>query len=160
MKLRILTVGKLKKGEIKSVIESYTKRLRPPYKIDFLDVKISKSKEIPRVKTEEGKALISKIGKDFASGSASKDFVVVLDERGDQLSSIQFSKELTKWLDAGKNVSFVIGGAAGLSHEVLEKANKRISLSKMVLPHDLALLVLVEQIYRAMTIASGIPYHK
>ncbi len=160
MKLRILTVGKLKKRDIQSVIDEYTKRLRAPYTIDFIDVKISKSKEIPRVKAEEGTAILTKIGKDFAAGKATKDFVIALDENGEQFTSVQFSKELKKYLDAGKNVSFVIGGAAGLSDEVLDKAGKKISLSKMTLPHELALLTLVEQIYRAMTIDNGIPYHK
>lgn len=142
------------------MIDTYTKRLRAPYVIDFCDVKISKSKEIPRVKAEEGKAIFAKIGKDFAAGKATKDFVIALHEKGEHLSSVQFSQQLKKWMDAGKNVSFVIGGAAGLSDEVLEKAGKKISLSEMTLPHELALLVLVEQIYRAMTIDTGIPYHK
>lgn len=151
MKLNIFTVGKLKNKDAKAIISSYTQRLRSPYTLQFQEVKISKAKEVSRVKKEEGDAILSK---------TSGKYLIALDEFGTLIESVAFATELRHLLDDGKEIAFVIGGAAGLSEEVLKTAKKKISLSKMTLPHDLALVVLVEQIYRAMTIAKGIPYHK
>ncbi len=102
---------------------------------------------------------MSAIRKDFSENKG-KDLLVALDEKGDNLTSIAFADFIKLYLEMGKNIHFVIGGAAGLSPDLLESADKTISLSKMTMPHDLALLTLVEQIYRAMTIEKGIPYHK
>ena len=87
--------------------------------------------------------------------------MIALDERGRQYTSIEFSAQVTSWMNAGhKYVVLVIGGAAGLPKKVLEMADARISLSKMTLPHRVARLILSEQIYRGLCIAKNIPYHK
>jgi 23S rRNA (pseudouridine1915-N3)-methyltransferase len=85
---------------------------------------------------------------------------IALDERGASMTSPEFSRRLERWLAAGRPVAFLIGGATGLAPEVREAADHTLSLSEMVLPHKLAVLVIAEQIYRAGEIARGSPYHK
>lgn len=92
----------------------------------------------------------------------SQGFIVALDEKGESLSSVNFAKNLQQWQhnQHHKDISFLIGGADGLTDEVRNKAHTLISLSKMTMPHSLARLVLVEQIYRANSIANNHPYHR
>ena len=105
-----------------------------------------------KAKEEEGAALLSKL--------SSRDALVALDERGKTLSSTDFAKWLGRQQDSGRDVAFVIGGDEGLSEAVRSQAVLVLSLSAMTLPHRLARLVLVEQVYRGFSILRGEPYHK
>ncbi len=89
-----------------------------------------------------------------------REHVVALDERGAEYTSIAFARRVEAWLAGGRDVALVVGGSAGLSPDVLARAGERLALSRLTLAHRLARLVLVEQLYRAMTILRGEPYHK
>jgi 23S rRNA (pseudouridine1915-N3)-methyltransferase len=86
--------------------------------------------------------------------------VVVLDERGDSWSTEQFAEKIEGWQHTGRDLVFVIGGADGLDPEFRDSADQRLSLSRMVMPHGLVRVVVVEQLYRAVTVIDGHPYHK
>jgi len=124
-------------------IENYLKKIKS---IEVLTIKDEKGNNTELIKQEEGKKLINKV----------VGYAIALSEDGEQIDSISFAKKLEKIPD----VTFIIGGAFGLSKEVKERVDMLLSLSKMTFPHELALLVLVEQIYRAERILEGHPYHK
>ena len=86
--------------------------------------------------------------------------MVALDERGDELTSRELAARVGRWLERGQDVALLVGGSDGLSPEVLARAGEKLALSRFTLAHRLARLVLVEQLYRAMTIARGEKYHK
>ncbi|MEE0899732.1 MAG: 23S rRNA (pseudouridine(1915)-N(3))-methyltransferase RlmH, partial [Bacteroidales bacterium] len=92
--------------------------------------------------------------------SAKADKVVLLDEKGKEYSSVEFSKYLTKQMNASvKTLAFVVGGAFGFSEKVYSQANEKLSISKMTFSHQMIRLLFVEQLYRAFTIIKGEPYH-
>lgn len=86
--------------------------------------------------------------------------IVVLDENGPQWTTVKFSHEIKQWMIDGDAVAFVIGGADGLHNEIKNSANEMIALSKLTLPHGLARVLLAEQLYRAISIIKGHPYHR
>lgn len=137
-------------------VGKYVKRLKhytPPF--DFLivpDVKTSKSMTEQRQKEAEGQAILSAID--------SRDYVVLLDERGKELTSREFAAFIDKrTLSLAGNLVFVIGGPYGFSEAVYQRANEKLSLSRMTFSHEMVRLFFVEQVYRAMTILRGEPYH-
>ena len=151
MKLTFLSVGKDRSGLFSPGVDEYVKRLNHTAKVSVVELPESRA-EGARAKTEEGQALLKKL--------TPKDVLVALDERGKALSSVDFAKWLGRQQDSGKDVAFVIGGDEGLSDEVRARASLVLSLSAMTLPHRLARLVLVEQVYRGFSILRGEPYHK
>lgn len=151
MKLTFLSVGKDRSGLFSPGVDEYVKRLSHTAKVSVVELPESRA-EGARAKTEEGQALLKKL--------TPKDVLVALDERGKALSSVDFAKWLGRQQDSGKDVAFVIGGDEGLSDEVRARASLVLSLSAMTLPHRLARLVLVEQVYRGFSILRGEPYHK
>jgi 23S rRNA (pseudouridine1915-N3)-methyltransferase len=106
----------------------------------------------PRAKEEEGEGLLRRI--------SPRDRVVLLDETGREYTSRELARRVGAWLAGGRDVALVIGGAEGSSAEVRARADEVLALSRMTLAHRLARLVLTEQLYRAMTILRGEPYHK
>lgn len=155
MKALILTVGKTKTGYIAEGIDVYLKRLRR-----YLACEI---KELPDVRNA-GK--ISEAEQKEAEGLAilatlsTSDHVVLLDERGKQFTSREFASRLENLMVSGrKRTIFVIGGPYGFSKAVYDRADEMLSFSKMTFNHEMIRLMLSEQIYRAMTILRGEPYH-
>lgn len=145
MRIHIFAIGKPKLAYAKAGVEEYAKRLTPwgEAKIDYLK---SGSQD------EEGTLLLAR-----SEGMLR----VILDERGEQVSSRGLADKLAAWEQGRfKSVAFLIGGADGHSESVRAKADWRWSLGKMTLQHELALVVLLEQIYRARTIQAGAPYHR
>lgn len=151
MKLTFLSVGKDRSGLFSPGVDEYVKRLGHTHKVSVLELTESRASGA-KAKEEEGQALLGKL--------SPRDVLVALDERGKQLSSVDFAKWLGRQQDSGKDVAFVIGGDEGLSDAVREKAALVLSLSAMTLPHRLARLMLVEQVYRGFSILRGEPYHK
>ncbi|MEM6885335.1 MAG: 23S rRNA (pseudouridine(1915)-N(3))-methyltransferase RlmH [Verrucomicrobiota bacterium] len=145
MKLRIITVGKPKLKFITPGVEMYLKRLSAYGESEWITVK-SGSQQV------EGEFLLK----------ASKSGVrVVLDEHGKMIGSPDLAEKITNWeFEAVREVNFLIGGADGHADEVKAAADWMWSLSKLTLQHELALLVLMEQVYRAQTIRRGEPYHR
>lgn len=155
MKVCLLVIGKTDASYIQEGIAEYEKRLTRyiPYEMKVLpDVKNAKNLTESLQKEREGEMLLEQ----FQTG----DFVVLLDEKGRQYSSVEFSQFLAqKMLGTIKRLVFVVGGPYGFSEEVYKRANDKISLSKMTFSHQMVRMIFVEQIYRAMTILKGEPYH-
>ncbi len=129
----------------------YADRLSHGYKVQLHELPESRASQ-DKAKTDEGTALLAKLGP--------RDVLVALDERGKSLSSVEFAKWLSQQQMQGRDVAFAIGGDEGLSEKVRAKATLVLSLSAMTMPHRLVRLVLLEQVYRAVTIIRGEPYHK
>lgn len=155
MKVCLLVIGKTDAFYIREGIAEYEKRLTRyiPYEMKVLpDVKNAKNLTESLQKEREGEMLLEQ----FQPG----DFVVLLDERGRQYSSMEFSQFLAqKMLGTVKRLVFVVGGPYGFSDGVYKRANDKISLSKMTFSHQMVRMIFAEQIYRAMTILKGEPYH-
>ena len=159
MKIKIVTVGKLKEKYLKDGIAEYSKRLSRFAKLEMIELADEKTpdrasdSENQKILEIEGTRILSKIG--------DRDFVIVLAIEGKTLSSEEFSKQLEQApINGFSTLTFVIGGSLGLSPQVKKRANLSISFGRLTLPHQLMRLVLVEQIYRAFTSQQGSPYHK
>ena len=154
MKVCLLVIGKTDASYIREGIAEYEKRLTRyiPYEMKVLpDVKNAKNLTESLQKVREGEMLLEQ----FQPG----DFVVLLDERGRQYSSMEFSQFLAqKMLGTVKRLVFVVGGPYGFSEAVYRAASEKISLSKMTFSHQMIRLIFIEQLYRAMTILNGEPY--
>lgn len=152
--LRIVAVGRLKNASIKEACSEYATRIHRYGKLEITEVRDGGKRDAQAVQArrEEGKALLKALPQ--------RSKVVALTRMGEEESSLRFAKRLERWQDQGVDVSFVIGGAHGLDDRVLEVADFRWSLSQLTLPHELARLTLLEQIFRAFTILRGEPYHK
>ena len=150
--ITILAVGKLKEKYFIAAINEYAKRLKPYANLKVVEIGAVSFSDANRAKTkiEEGKKLVKYLEKN------KEKYIIVLDERGLDFTSHQFAKYLQ---ELNKPIVFVIGGALGLSQEVLDLADYKMALSQFTFPHELARLVLMEQIYRAATIANNKTYH-
>jgi 23S rRNA (pseudouridine1915-N3)-methyltransferase len=153
VRLRILAVGKDRSGLYAPAVEEYVGRLGRVLRVELVEVpEARRHAGTPRAREEEGEALLRRI--------EARDRVVALDERGREYTSHELARRVEAWMGGGRDVVLVIGGADGLSPEVIARADERLALSRMTLAHRLARLVLVEQLYRAFTIVRGEPYHK
>lgn len=158
MKITILTVGKLKEKYLIEGIKEYSKRLSKYTKLDIIEVQDEHApealspKDREKIKEKEGKKILSKL----------KDsFVIALVLDGKQLSSPELANKIEEIKTYhSSNITFVIGGSLGLSNEVIEKANFKLSFSRMTFPHQLMRLILLEQVYRSFRILNNEPYHK
>ena len=155
MRVQISVVGRLRNGPEKDLIDDYLTRFeRTGRALGFSDATI--------VEVEDKKGGGQKAEAELLLKSIPKGAVIVtLDERGKLLNSPEFSKQLAGWRDNGAPcVCFVIGGADGLIKELRSQAHASISFGKMVWPHMLARVMLCEQLYRAVSILAGSPYHR
>lgn len=154
MRIAVVAVGKLKERFWAEASGEYLKRLRP-----YADVRIV---EVPDRDPGRGEArALAEEGQDVLRAVGDGEYVIALALDGKQLSSEQFSEHLARLgVEGRSSIAFVIGGSVGLSRAVLDRADMRISLGPMTLPHNLARVVLLEQIYRAFRIMRGEPYHK
>lgn len=154
MKITLLVVGKTTDTHIELLIQEYQKRLAHyiPFNILVIpELKNTKALTPEQQKQTEGELILRTI-------NSSTD-LVLLDEHGKEFRSIEFADYVQKKMSSGRDVVFVVGGPYGFSQAVYERANDKISLSKMTFSHQMVRLFFVEQIYRAMTILRGEPYH-
>ena len=155
MDITLITVGKTTTGYIQTGIEEYCKRLKRyiPFSIKCLpDIKNARKLTESQQKVEEGKLIISEL--------SPSDYVVLLDERGEMLTSRGFSEFIQKGMLGGKKrMAFIVGGPYGFSEDVYSRADTKLSFSRMTFSHEMIRLFFTEQIYRAMTILKGEPYH-
>ena len=159
MKIKVVTVGKLKEKYLKDGITEYSKRISRFAKLEMIELADEKipdrasESENQKILEIEGQRILSKVG--------DRDFVIVLAIEGKTFSSEEFSKQLEEASIKGfSTLTFIIGGSLGLAQDVKNRANLSVSFGRLTLPHQLMRLVLVEQIYRAFTIQQGSPYHK
>jgi 23S rRNA (pseudouridine1915-N3)-methyltransferase len=159
MRLVIAAVGRLKQGPERELAAHYAKRVADAGRgiglreIEIVEIKESRTRELDKRVMEESIALNSLIPERAAS--------VILDERGENLPSPALASQLQGWRDSARgDVVFVIGGADGLAPSLHERADLRLSFGAATWPHQLIRIMLLEQIYRAVTILSGHPYHR
>ena len=155
MKVSLLLVGKTVNKHFVELIDEYAGRVKHYIGFEIVtipELKNTKNLSVDQQKQMEGELIL----KQLQSG----DHVVLLDEHGKEFRSIEFSRYMEqKMLSVNKRLVFVIGGPYGFSQDVYGKANEKISLSKMTFSHQMIRLIFVEQLYRAMTIMKGEPYH-
>lgn len=153
MKISIISIGKFENSPHRTVFETYLKRLKWKIELKEFDLKNSQNFSVEKIKKCEGELIIK------ALHPFSK--LIALDEKGKQFKSRDFAKLISDFAVSGdSDLTFAIGGANGLSEEVLKKSSLKISLGSMTFPHLMVRSILVEQIYRASTIISGHPYHR
>ena len=153
MKLRVVWTGKTRDAHLRALIEEYLKRLS-----HFAKCEVSEFRETAGARRKVG---IDKDSQRISDGLRDGAAVVLLDPDGDQWSSTELAGQLERWQNSGtKELTFIIGGPDGVSPELAARANKRWSLSRLTLTHEMARVVLLEQLYRAYTIIHGLPYQK
>ncbi|HEU8397018.1 TPA: 23S rRNA (pseudouridine(1915)-N(3))-methyltransferase RlmH [Streptococcus pneumoniae] len=159
MKIKVVTVGKLKEKYLKDGIAEYSKRISKFAKFEMIE--LSDEKTPDKASESENQKILEIEGQRILSKIADRDFVIVLAIEGKTFFSEEFSKQLEETSIKGfSTLTFIIGGSLGLSSSVKNRANLSVSFGRLTLPHQLMRLVLVEQIYRAFTIQQGFPYHK
>jgi 23S rRNA (pseudouridine1915-N3)-methyltransferase len=155
MKVKFICIGKTGKSFLAEGEKEYLDRLKhyiPVERVEIPDLKNAKKLTVDQIKVQEGKEILQKID--------NGDTVVLLDENGKQLGSVQFAEFLQQRFNAGgKSLVFIVGGAYGFSDELYGRAQFKISLSKMTFSHQMVRMIFFEQLYRAMTIIKGEPYH-
>ncbi len=158
MKLRLLTIGTKMPSWVQTGFNEYYKRIQPMLATEIVELPAIKRAKNPseshlqQYREQEGKRILETC--------QTKDKVWVLDVKGKMLSTEKLADKLQTAMLDGNDISFVIGGADGVSKEVLDRADFTWSLSDLTLPHPLVRVVLMEQLYRAMTINNNHPYHR
>lgn len=155
MHITVLCIGKTDSVEIQNLLQYYIHRLPKHFNFELVeipDIKNARNLSAPQIKDEEA-AL-------FERHLTGGETLILLDERGKQYTSREFSQKIQEWMNLSiKHLVFVIGGAYGFSQKIYDRAPQRISLSKMTFTHQMIRLFFIEQIYRASTILDGKPYH-
>lgn len=155
MKVHLIVVGKTKKTFLKEGEQEYAKRLSKFVKfekVEIPDLKNAKNRSQDEIKIEEGKLILSKL--------PNNGWVVLLDDKGKSYDSKGFAQWINEQMVYGqKQITFVIGGAYGFSDEVYQRANQKLSLSKMTFSHQMVRLFFIEQLYRSYAILNNLPYH-
>ena len=149
--IKFIWVGKLKKKYWQQSFAHYWNNLSRFYGLQEVIVSdVTHGTQTQRIE-KEGELILNKI--------APRDLVVTLDEKGSLLTSRELAQNLRNWIESGVRPCFVIGGAYGLSQDVQKKARFCLSLSPMIFPHEMARVILLEQLYRAVSILKNFPYH-
>lgn len=149
-KIEIIAVGKLKQGAQADLIQEYLTRIKWPLTIHEVESKITDSKA---QQAQEHKLILEKLDND--------GFLIILDERGKSPRSMEFAQQIEKLQNDGiEKITFIIGGADGLTDDIRQKANMMISFGHQTWPHMMVRTMLLEQIYRAQQILAGHPYHR
>jgi 23S rRNA (pseudouridine1915-N3)-methyltransferase len=154
MKITLLVVGKTTDERLQSLIGDYMQRLKHYVPFEFVvlpDLKNAKALSEEQVKAAEGEAVLR-----FLTPSMD---VVLLDEHGKEFRSVEYAEWLQKKMSSGRDLTLVIGGPYGFSPAVYARADGKLSLSQMTFSHQMIRLMAIEQLYRAMTILRGEPYH-
>lgn len=155
MNIDLIVVGKTDMREVESLVEMYAKRINFYCKFSITtlpDIKNTKNLSIKQQRTAEGEAILRQIG--------DGDYVMLLDEKGEEFRSIDFAQWLQKRLNSGiRRLILVIGGPYGFSDEVYARANGKLSLSRMTFSHQIVRAIFTEQLYRAFAILNNEPYH-
>jgi len=155
MNIKLIAIGKTDNKNLQALMDEYQKRLSFYIKFDLEiipDIKNAKNLSEAQQKDKEGELILNKL--------APTDFLILLDENGKSYGSVEFANELQKKMNAGiKTLVYVIGGPYGFSETVYQKAQQKISLSKMTSSHQMVRLFFIEQVYRGFTILRNEPYH-
>lgn len=154
MKITLLVVGKTTDPRLVALIDEYQQRLKHYIPFEFVvipELRNAKNMTFDLIKQTEGELILRAV-------TPATD-LILLDEHGKEFRSIEFANYLQKKMSAGRDIVFVVGGAFGFSQQVYDRANGKVSLSQMTFSHQMIRLLFTEQLYRAMTILRGEPYH-
>lgn len=155
MNIKLIAIGKTDDKNLQALIEEYQKRLSfyIKFEIELIpDLKNAKNLSEIQQKEKEGELILSKL--------SPTDYLILLDENGKSFTSVEFANELQKKMNAGiKTLVYIIGGPYGFSEVLYQKAQQKISLSKMTFSHQMVRLFFIEQVYRGFTILRNEPYH-
>ncbi len=154
MKLRILSVAHKMPAWVDTACDDFTKRMPRELQIDIVDIKPEKraaGNSTENIQLIEAKRILEAVG---------KDFLVVCDEHGQEVTTLLLADKLKNWQGLGRDVSIVIGGADGLHDSLKQRADWLWGLSKLTLPHAFVRVLLCEQLYRAHSVLSNHPYHR
>lgn len=158
MKLRVLSVGHKMPDWVTLACTEYTKRMPREATVEIVDIKPEKraaGNSTENIQLIEAKRILDAIG---------RDYLVALDERGNEVTTLQLAEKFSNWLNgsttSGRDIALVIGGADGLHSSVKQKADWLWSLSKLTLPHAMVRIILAEQLYRAHSVIHNHPYHR
>lgn len=150
--IKIICVGQIKETYLKEAIKEYQKRLTKYTNLEIIELKDLSYQDDNKVLKEEGENILKNID--------SKDYVITLEIEGNSITSEEFAKRIETIQITNPNITFIIGGSLGISEEVKERANYKLSFSKMTFPHQLFRVILLEQIYRTFKIINNESYHK
>jgi 23S rRNA (pseudouridine1915-N3)-methyltransferase len=157
MKFRLIWVGSNADAELGSAIERYCSRIKHFFPIEVIEIEGAKRGR----QSERDGSIIRDHSARLVAAIPNRGYTVVLDERGRSMDSLKFAKWLERLTtDQPHGVTFVLGGDVGFDERVRQRGDELLSLSAMTLPHQMARVILVEQIYRACTVMRNIPYHK
>lgn len=158
MKISIVSAGKIKEKYLRDGITEFAKRLKPFTQLEFIEINEEKMKDNPS--SAEKAAVLKTEGERLLKKVPANSYLIVLDIIGRSISSEELSQKIDiLTLNGHSHITFLIGGAFGLSEEVRNRADERISFSRMTFTHQMIRLLLVEQIYRAFKISRGEKYH-
>jgi len=155
MRIRLIAVGTRMPDWIESGFADYAKRLPRELKLELVEIAVEhrgKNADISRMRDAEGGRILRSAGNDSR--------LIALDERGDALDTVAWSKVLEGWMQDGRDVCLCVGGPDGHAPAVFERAEARWSLSKLTFPHALVRVLVAEQLYRAWSLLNGHPYHR
>jgi 23S rRNA (pseudouridine1915-N3)-methyltransferase len=154
LKLHIISIGHKMPSWVEKACTEYIKRMPRELTVDIIEIKPDKradGKNSAAVQEAEAKRILE---------AAGKDFLIVCDERGQEVTTLQLAEKMQFWQTLGRDVSIMIGGADGLHPELKKQADFQWGLSKLTLPHAFVRVLLCEQLYRAHTVIQGHPYHR
>lgn len=154
MKLRIISVGHKMPSWVETACAEYTKRMPREASVEIIDIKPEKraaGNSTENIQLIEAKRILDAVGKDYC---------IALDERGQEVTTLQLADKFKDWQTSGRDVALIIGGADGLHSSVKQKADWLWGLSKLTLPHAMVRVLLAEQLYRAHSVITNHPYHR
>lgn len=154
MKLRIISVGHKMPDWVQSACTEYTKRMPREMSVEIVEIKPDKrasGKNAETVQAAEAKRILE---------AAGRDYLVALDERGQEVTTLQLADKMRLWMESGRDVSLVIGGADGLHESLKRKADWLWRLSRLTMPHGMVRVMLSEQLYRGLSVINNHPYHR
>lgn len=155
MRLAIIAVGNKMPEWVDASFSEYAKRMPREARVELIEIKPEKrgaAKSVGQILAAERDRLTAAIPDD--------SLIIALDEHGSECTTAQLARKFSGWLDSGRDVTFIIGGADGLHKDIKDRAAELLALSAMTLPHGLARVLLAEQLYRAMSIIRHHPYHR
>lgn len=154
MKLTLLSVGDKLPGWANTAVAEYLKRMPREARVELVEVKPDKraGQSADSIKANEAARLLDKL--------PAGNLLVAMDEHGREVSTRELADLMARWMADGRDVALLIGGADGLAPSLLDKAEVKLSLSRLTLPHALARVLLAEQLYRAVSLLNNHPYHR
>lgn len=155
MKLTVVAIGQRQPAWAETACEDYLKRFPPDWKVEVKALKAEPregGKSVPAIMQAEATRIEAALGRDVRR--------VILDERGSRLTSVELAQRAEAWLNDGRDVAFVIGGADGIDPALKKTADETLRLSDLTLPHAMARVLLLEQLYRVWSLRNNHPYHR